>query len=644
MDMRKPPQELIDAFFQWLEKDPHRNKEDYYRDTITLDRLSNLSEADFIEFFYTFAHDGGQVQSGGYRTSGSFRETMTENYTRFRNFVMEPFQSNFNEAVWLKGIDGFKYFGIGLATIYLNRVDKSRFPILNNKSLDALRLFGVSLQTDNVKRYQALREAHQQLIQWHPRFDNFFKTDALAQFLIGEEAGREWKEKLETMQRESMQTPTRGHVVSPSTSLPSKNVILYGPPGTGKTYTLKNTYMKHFTEEVAALSKEDLAAELVADLAWWQVITLVMLDLKKAKVSGILKHPLMQARIRRSNNRTPRAAIWAHIQMHTKIDCENVKYTKRHEPLLFWKDDTSDWSIDMDLTAEEVPELVEMLERYRGHTNAQGAVVERFAFTTFHQSFSYEDFVEGIKPVMSEEVADALAYEVKPGIFKTMVQRALADPGHDYALLIDEISRGNVASIFGELIALIEDDKRKGAPNELRAHLPYSREEFVIPDNLYIIGAMNTADRSVEALDTALRRRFTFIQIPPEPGLIQQPTGLKVNLQALLTTMNARIEKILDKDHCIGHSYFMGIAQHDDPLEGLQKVFAQKILPLLEEYFYGNPAKIGMVLGTRFVKREDAGVTMAEGDWGIDDFEDRKVYRIADPMTLDAEDFRSIYE
>ena len=202
---------------------------------------------------------------------------------------------------------------------------------------------------------------------------------------------------------------------------------------------------------------------------------------------------------------------------------------------------------------------------------------------------------------MAEDVADTLTYEVKPGIFRNMVKRALDDPNHDYALLIDEINRGNVASIFGELIALIEDDKRKGAPNELRAQLPYSRQEFVVPGNLYIIGAMNTADRGVEALDTALRRRFTFIAIPPQPELIQQPGNLEVDLQTLLVTINARIEKLLDKDHCIGHSYFMGIAQNADPLDELRKVFATKIMPLLEEYFYGDPAKIGMVLGERFV-------------------------------------------
>jgi hypothetical protein len=277
-------------------------------------------------------------------------------------------------------------------------------------------------------------------------------------------------------------------------------------------------------------------------------------------------------------------------------------------------------------------------------TQELAGVTKRYEFVTFHQSYSYEDFVEGIKPVMSEDVTATMTYEVKPGIFRTMVERALADPNHDYALLIDEINRGNVASIFGELIALIEDDKRKGAENELRAQLPYSRQEFVVPGNFYIIGAMNTADRGVEALDTALRRRFTFIAIPPQPELIEQPGNLEVDLRALLVTINARIEKLLDKDHCIGHSYFMGIARKAEPLDELRKVFATRIMPLLEEYFYGDPAKIGMVLGERFVERKDQAIEWAAGDWGMDEFEERRVYALQDPMNLKVEDFRAVYE
>jgi 5-methylcytosine-specific restriction endonuclease McrBC GTP-binding regulatory subunit McrB len=402
--------------------------------------------------------------------------------------------------------------------------------------------------------------------------------------------------------------------------------------------------MERFAERAAALTQDEFATNLVADMTWWQVIAMVMLELKASKVSGILDHPLMRARIRQASNRNPRAAIWAHLQMHTKKECEEVRYDKRYEPLLFSKDAKSVWSIDDKLATDEVPDLIESLRKYRDFKPGQGVEIKRYDFTTFHQSYSYEDFVEGIKPIMSEEVEETVAYEIKPGIFKTMVQRALADPDHNYALLIDEISRGNVANIFGELITLIEDDKRKGAGNELTARLPYSRDEFVVPKNLYIMGAMNTADRSVESLDTALRRRFTFIALPPRPDLIEQPASLHVDLRKLLTVINARIERLLDKDHCIGHSYFMGIAAAANSLAELRHVFATKILPLMEEYFYGDPAKIGMVLGEAFVSRKSDATDWAKGDWGLDEFEERHVYNLRDALTASEEDFRAVYE
>lgn len=177
----------------------------------------------------------------------------------------------------------------------------------------------------------------------------------------------------------------------------------------------------------------------------------------------------------------------------------------------------------------------------------------------------------------------------------------------NYVLIIDEINRGNVSSIFGELITLIEKDKRAGCDEELEVILPYSKEPFKVPSNVYIIGTMNTADRSIEALDTALRRRFSFKEFPPKPYLIKTEGASSKNsgtvdgidLENLLNTINTRIEKLIDKDHKIGHSYFLKVNNK----EKLVHAFKNEIIPLLEEYFYGDYGKIGLVLGSSFVEK-----------------------------------------
>lgn len=182
-------------------------------------------------------------------------------------------------------------------------------------------------------------------------------------------------------------------------------------------------------------------------------------------------------------------------------------------------------------------------------------------------------------------------------------------------------------------------DKRLKETNELTTKLPYSREEFGVPNNLYIIGTMNTADRSVEALDTALRRRFTFIEMRPNREKVTQPDGMKADLRKIFDVINARIERLHDADHCIGHAYFMGIKD----LAGLRSVFANKIIPLLREYFYGNPAKVGMVLGERFVKRKTDNAPFATGTWGADELDEKEVFTFADPSNFSEEDFQTIY-
>ena len=362
----------------------------------------------------------------------------------------------------------------------------------------------------------------------------------------------------------------------------------------------------------------------------------------------------------------------------------------------------------------------------------------QIVFTTFHQSLSYEDFIEGIKP---ETIDGNVTYEVKEGIFKSICKNAFSkeitsdnfevvyqklldeiDNSVDnklvletlvhakeftiyknsknnirfhsntekayeavikkevlehylktgealdwapytksvanyiiekynyiqneaiepkkHVLIIDEINRGNVSAIFGELITLLEEDKRKGNPEHTEVKLPYSGDNFSVPNNVYIIGTMNTADRSVEALDTALRRRFSFVEMQPDPKILSDEKYKKVDLSKLLETINQRIEMLIDKDHQIGHSYFIGIQNIDD----LRRTFKDKIIPLLEEYFYGDFGKIGLVLGGEFIKLAENQVAFPKNfEYEKNFLEDKKIYHITSSESWEEETFKSIY-
>jgi len=164
-------------------------------------------------------------------------------------------------------------------------------------------------------------------------------------------------------------------------------------------------------------------------------------------------------------------------------------------------------------------------------------------------------------------------------------------------LIIDEINRGNVSRIFGELITLIEVSKRAGAAEALSVTLPYSKMAFSVPANVYLIGTMNTADRSLAGLDIALRRRFVFREMPPLPGLLKSVVVQGVSIGELLAALNERIEVLLDRDHLLGHAYFLPLADEGrNTLPVLADIFRRQVLPLLQEYFFEDWERIAWVL------------------------------------------------
>jgi 5-methylcytosine-specific restriction protein B len=214
--------------------------------------------------------------------------------------------------------------------------------------------------------------------------------------------------------------------------------------------------------------------------------------------------------------------------------------------------------------------------------------------------------VEGLKPVLLE--SGDLGYEMVDGIFKSICSRAAADRDQNYVIIVDEINRGNISKIFGELITLIETTKRLfQTPREYPQSvlLPYSRNKFSVPNNVYILGTMNSVDRSTTSIDSALRRRFDFIEVAPNPALLSRihAGNVEIDLSLLLRVLNSRLEILLDRDHLLGHSYFMRVSSWHD----LCSVFRNNVIPLLVEYFFGDWKKIALVLGdTPVFQKSDA--------------------------------------
>ena len=295
------------------------------------------------------------------------------------------------------------------------------------------------------------------------------------------------------------------------------------------------------------------------------------------------------------------------------------------------------------------------------HDYIKNFTPENCFVTTFHQSFSYEEFVEGLKPVLakttSTDTSSDVKYKIEKGVFYKACERAaqlagyeslnacIADTnrkqqmseaiqsGNTVLLCIDEINRANVSAVFGDLISLIESSKRLGAENEMIVRLPYSKTEFAVPANLMIVGTMNTADRSIQLLDSALRRRFSFKELMPDYGAIQNE-----NAKSILSAINARIRCLLGKDNQIGHSYFIDVKSELDIFNAL----TTSVIPLLEEYFFNEIQKIRQVLNEKadnenhfYVKDEDAQNASNNME---QDYDDEREFYMLNPSLANVKD------
>ncbi|MCL6405392.1 restriction endonuclease [Dickeya dadantii] len=437
------------------------------------------------------------------------------------------------------------------------------------------------------------------------------------------------------------------------------NQIFFGPPGTGKTYAMQQK-MAEYTSQAQPTDYEAWLDARLEPLNWIQVVGLILMDLKKrAKVPQIVSHlwfqrkALLNGRINNLSN-----TAWATLQASTVLTSETVNYKSRREPTIFDKTNDSEWFL-VESQLEQIEDLQALYaELKNGPQSAE--VIRRFSVVTFHQSYGYEEFIEGIRARSDD---NGVTYPIEPGVFLRLCQRAKADPTHRYAMFIDEINRGNISRIFGELISLIETDKRAGMKNALSLQLAYSGESFSVPANVDIIGAMNTADRSLALMDTALRRRFEFIEMAPDLSLLSGATVKGVELEPLLERLNSRIEALYDREHTLGHAFFMPVkatleaGNEDDAFKALTSAFCHKIIPLLQEYFFDDWSKIRLVLADNqkpqdelqfFIERADELDLLFGDNHGLRRHNQQAVsYELKDfeqEVWVDPQAYRAIYQ
>ncbi|MDV4266074.1 McrB family protein [Acinetobacter seifertii] len=435
------------------------------------------------------------------------------------------------------------------------------------------------------------------------------------------------------------------------------NRILFGVAGTGKTYhtinhalsIIKNSSLEEILIEERKLGRKVLKKQFdeYREQGRIEFVTFHQSFSYEDFVEGI----------RAENKKNEKNEYIVHYPIISGIFkriCENIK--KEKERIDFGDYYVSDESIQKALNGliekvkkQETSFFTKTGYEFRLRLNQNGKLAARAVSgkgsTT---SLSHPAIARYLKDQSDEIIANksyewAIAKELRQEVKREKYKSDyIQEP---YILIIDEINRGNISRIFGELITLIEESKRAGSEEELSVTLPYSKYELTVPNNLYIIGTMNSSDRSLTGLDIALRRRFTFIEMPPRPELLDNLEIEGVNIQELLTVINQRIEVLLDRDHCIGHANFMSL-NSQSTVDDLAQIFKQKVIPQLQEYFFDDWAKINLVLNgngmlePKSIEKKALFPNVDSDD--LDYFEDKKIWEVVPTSFNSIENFKKI--
>lgn len=429
-----------------------------------------------------------------------------------------------------------------------------------------------------------------------------------------------------------------------------KQVILYGPPGTGKTYTARRFAVwwlltRQGRSDAAAVlatrerfeeAEQQLAGGRVSSRVWWVVANpkewswerlgkekrvlfrkgrlarnypdVEVGDLVVGYQSTPDKRIVAVARVSRSAAQLRDATMGLEVEPVANVEngpdydeLAKDPVLRKSEPMRFRNQGTL-----FSLTPAEGDHLLEILrerdaelDRVLDHGPTAGSLTR----ITFHPSYGYEDFVEGFRPY--DAGTGSLALRLEPGIFKRICAAALRDPSQTFLVHVDEINRANVAKVFGELITLLEADKR-GLP----VTLPQSKESFRIPPNVFLLGTMNTADRSIRLLDAALRRRFAFVELPPDPEVLAGGSAGDLPLDTFLRALNRRVAEQAGTEKQIGHSFFLDGEEAIEDVAEFGRRFREEVLPLLQEYCYEDPAALSRLLGPKLVDAETGALDL----------------------------------